>query len=214
MVNSTRLKALPIAAMVAVGLAAAGTLAADPAAGPSPLEKCIADGLVYCRVNSRWADSVRIRWSVARAPVGSFKTLAAETEDEQTAEEAFKLLNEYEPNLSTRSEDEQDVRVELDDRHSVTRRGDQPRPATLAVVKTWKDLQAQPAFDLGDGVKVRLGLEGDKAPQYGGVLLYCLAEGYVPPNSGSGREPLGPVFVTFTFDKEKNQESHLEWGAE
>jgi hypothetical protein len=214
MVTLHRVKSMVMALLVAVGVVAAGSPVADPSIGPSPLEKWIADGLVCCHVNSWWAHSVRVQWAVARLPAGSFKTLASKAEDEQSTDEAFKPLNDHQPNRSIKSEVEQEVRVEIDDRHSVTGRGEQPRPATLAVVKTWKDLQAQPAFDLGDGVKVRLGLEGDKAPQYGGVLLYCLTEGYVPANSGSGREPLGPVFVTFTFDKTKHQESHLKWGAE
>ena len=78
----------------------------------------------------------------------------------------------------------------------------QNEPACIPVVKTWEDLRALPAIDLGDGVKIRLGLEADKVPQWSGALLYCLVEGYTPATSGRGHT-LGPALVDFSFEKEK-----------
>ncbi|MCI0381276.1 MAG: hypothetical protein L0215_27135 [Gemmataceae bacterium] len=45
----------------------------------------------------------------------------------------------------------------------------QEKPARIPVVKTWEELQAPPPIDLGDGVKIRLGLEADKFPQWSGA---------------------------------------------
>ena len=47
-------------------------------------------------------------------------------------------------------------------------------------VRTWGDLLAQKPIQLSDGVIVRLGIEDTRCPQGGGVLLYCLTEGYDP----------------------------------
>ena len=47
-------------------------------------------------------------------------------------------------------------------------------------VRTWGDLLAQKPIELSDGVIVRLGIEDTRCPQGGGVLLYCLTEGYDP----------------------------------
>src|SRR6516225_8579417 len=85
-------------------------------------------------------------------------------------------------------------------------------PARIPVVKTWEDLQALPAIDLGNSVKIRLGLEAEKVPQWSGALLYCLAEGYTPPSSGSGKTPFGPVHADFVFEKEKKAAAVMEWG--
>jgi hypothetical protein len=79
-------------------------------------------------------------------------------------------------------------------------------------VKTWKQLQSLPALDVGGGVKVRLGLEAAKAPRWGGVLLYCLTEGFLPPEGGDGKEPLGPVHVTISFGDVKYEEGTIRWG--
>ena len=81
----------------------------------------------------------------------------------------------------------------------------QSKPAPIPVIKTWEDLQAQPPIDLGESVKIRLGLEANKIPQWSGALLYCLAEGYTPPSSGEGKTPLGPVHADFTFGKGKEK---------
>lgn len=78
----------------------------------------------------------------------------------------------------------------------------QDKPANIPVVKTWEDLLAVPAINLEGGVKVRLGLAADKAPQWSPALLYCLAEGHVLPTGGKGHAPLGPVHADFRFEKD------------
>jgi hypothetical protein len=75
-------------------------------------------------------------------------------------------------------------------------------PPGIAVVKTWQELHAQPAIDLGDGVKVHLGIAADKCPQWGAVFLYCLTDGYVPANDNSGYQSLGPVVANFRHEKD------------
>jgi hypothetical protein len=75
------------------------------------------------------------------------------------------------------------------------------KPAPIPVVKNWEELQKQPAIDLGNGVKIRLGLEADKIPQWSGGLLYCLVENYTPEPSGDDYW-LGPVQAKITFEKE------------
>ena len=53
---------------------------------------------------------------------------------------------------------------------------EKPAAARIPVVKTWKELQELPPIDLGDGVKIRVGIEATKVPQWSGALLYCLTE--------------------------------------
>src|SRR5688572_7820507 len=63
-------------------------------------------------------------------------------------------------------------------------------------VRTWGDLLAQKPIHLSDGVVVRLGIEDTRCSQGGGVLLYCLAEGYAPkPTREVGDDSLGPLEV-------------------
>lgn len=88
----------------------------------------------------------------------------------------------------------------------------QDKPASIPVVKTWKELQGQTPIDLGDGVKIRLGMEADKLPQWSGGLLYCLTEGYTPPSSGGGEPPFGPVHATVNFGDEKVVKGNMKWG--
>jgi hypothetical protein len=88
----------------------------------------------------------------------------------------------------------------------------QEKLAPIAVVKTWKELQEQPPIDLGDGVKIRLGMEAAKLPQWSGGLLYCLTEGYTPPSGGGGEPPFGPVHATVTFGDEKVVKGKMKWG--
>jgi WD40 repeat protein len=88
----------------------------------------------------------------------------------------------------------------------------QDDPPTIPVVKTWQELQALPPIELGDGVKIRLGLEAVKVPQWSGALLYCLADGYTPPSGGSGARPFGPVYADFTFENDKAPVSQMRWG--
>jgi hypothetical protein len=85
-------------------------------------------------------------------------------------------------------------------------------PARVPVVKTWKQLQSLPPIDLGGGVKVRLGLEADKAPRWSGVLLYCLTEGYRPPEADEGPVPLGPLHVRISVGDVHYAEGTMRWG--
>jgi hypothetical protein len=93
----------------------------------------------------------------------------------------------------------------------------QEKTAGIPVVKTWKDLQDVAPIDIGDGVKIHLGLEADKLPQWSGGLLYCLTEGYTPANGGDGAQPFGPVHAAFDFgdsDVEiKREKSKVIWGS-
>jgi hypothetical protein len=74
-----------------------------------------------------------------------------------------------------------------------------PVPQTVAVVRTWADLMGQPAINLEGGITVRLGLEADACPRNGGVLLYCLTDGYAPPATFEGPDNfVGPVQVFMT----------------
>ena len=84
-------------------------------------------------------------------------------------------------------------------------------PPKITVVKTWNDLQAVRPIEIGDGVKVRLGLGAEKTPQWSGTLLFCLTEGYVPANSGKG-PTLGPVLATCEFGDERTRTSSEKWG--
>src|SRR5438132_4332057 len=65
-------------------------------------------------------------------------------------------------------------------RAEVKRDGDGPQGGPdsekIAVVKTWDELRARPSIDLGDGMKVRLGVSAQSSPRCGAVLLYCLAD--------------------------------------
>ena len=65
----------------------------------------------------------------------------------------------------------------------------------IPVVRTWGDLLAQEPIEVEPGVKVRLGFEAKSCPAGSGVLLYCLAEGPLPPISGSIHDRLGPLHV-------------------
>jgi hypothetical protein len=80
----------------------------------------------------------------------------------------------------------------------------------IAVVKTWKELLAQPQIDLGDGVRIRLGMERARIPHWSGALLYCVTEGYTP--SVKKRNQLGPVYVACIFEKEKMTEEKTKAG--
>ena len=66
--------------------------------------------------------------------------------------------------------------------------------AKLRVVRTWAELRAQKAFDLEGGLRVRLGMEADRARVHEGVLLYCLVEGRGPINARlEALDVLGPI---------------------
>jgi len=64
-----------------------------------------------------------------------------------------------------------------DARGAQNRTSNSPDASKLAIVKTWNDLLKQPPIDVGDGVKVRLGIEATTCPQWSGVLVYCYCEG-------------------------------------
>lgn len=91
----------------------------------------------------------------------------------------------------------------------------QDKPASIPVVKTWQELQELPPIDLGDGVKIRLGMEANKLPQWSGGLIYCLTEGFVPPSEGSGEPPFGPVHASVSFgdrdEKVKEIIKRIDW---
>lgn len=81
-----------------------------------------------------------------------------------------------------------------------------PKPIEIAIVKTWKDLLAQPQVDLEKFGKVRLGVESPKASTHGCVTVYALVdgqEGYVtgfPP-----QEAVGPLRVEVTLELESKK---------
>ena len=67
------------------------------------------------------------------------------------------------------------------------------KPVAIPVVKTWGEFADQPPIDLGNGTKIRLGVEANECAVGGAVALYCLTEGYVPAGSWEGRDRFGPV---------------------
>ncbi|MBI3412066.1 MAG: hypothetical protein HY040_27360 [Planctomycetes bacterium] len=78
----------------------------------------------------------------------------------------------------------------------------QEKPFRIPVVTSWEELRALKAIDVGNGVKIRLGVERDEIPQWSGGLLYCLAENYTPTTKGNGKMPFGPVHAKFTCESE------------
>lgn len=67
-------------------------------------------------------------------------------------------------------------------------------------VTTWEELFTQPAIDLGDGIKVRLGIDSLECPQWSGVALYAYTEGFDDQKPRSiNRDALGPVWVLVKF---------------
>ncbi len=91
-----------------------------------------------------------------------------------------------------------------------TSQPDEKAICRIAVVTTWGDLLAQPLVEVQPDpklvqnqqpalVRVLLGIEAGACPRYGGVLVYALTEGYVPPDrierkpSEVGEQPLGPL---------------------
>ncbi|MEM7231088.1 MAG: hypothetical protein AAF517_02870 [Planctomycetota bacterium] len=83
----------------------------------------------------------------------------------------------------------------------------------VRVVRTWRDLQRQPALDLGNGITVRLGIEAKEGPQLGGVLLYGLFErgsGDSTWSVRSGLGQLGPLRVLVSSVDEEPKELKVE----
>jgi hypothetical protein len=66
---------------------------------------------------------------------------------------------------------------------------------------------------LDNGIKIRIGLEAAKIPQWSGALLYCLAEGYEPPTTGIGKAQFGPVHADFAFEKDKQVAEIIRWAS-
>lgn len=73
----------------------------------------------------------------------------------------------------------------------------------IAVVTTRGQLFAQPKIDLGKGVSVRLGMEAKECALGGGVLLYCLTDGYIPDSGWEGESRWGPVRMEFGVSESK-----------
>lgn len=66
----------------------------------------------------------------------------------------------------------------------------------IPVVKTWKELRAQPEIHISGGVTVRLGVETLHCPRQSGVMIYCVAENY--DQVWQAQDPdqqLGPVQI-------------------
>jgi hypothetical protein len=73
-----------------------------------------------------------------------------------------------------------------------------PAPAAIPVVKTWAELRRVPAVEVRPGLSVRLGIEAVECPVAHGVFLYCLTDGYAPPEYWSQEDRLGPLHLTLT----------------
>src|SRR5207302_7817971 len=67
---------------------------------------------------------------------------------------------------------------------------------SIPIVRTYGDLLREPFIDLGNGTRVRVGIEACNVSVGSGALLYCLAEGYVPqiPAAPTGY-PFGPLEI-------------------
>jgi hypothetical protein len=76
----------------------------------------------------------------------------------------------------------------------------QADPVPIKSVATWEDLLKQPKIDLGDGIKIRLGIDSLECPQWSGVTLYAYTEGFddMKPRD-INRDALGPVWVSVRF---------------
>ncbi|MBI3855451.1 MAG: hypothetical protein HY293_07145 [Planctomycetes bacterium] len=64
----------------------------------------------------------------------------------------------------------------------------------IRVVSTLAELRRQPALELGEGIRARLGIDRLRCEAGSGVHLYCLTEGFLPSRRGQGRR-LGPFQV-------------------
>jgi len=67
-------------------------------------------------------------------------------------------------------------------------------PRQLQDLRTWGDLQGQPAIELGGGVCVRLGIEARSCAVGSGVLVYCLSEGFDRITDGD-EHSFGPLHL-------------------
>ena len=72
----------------------------------------------------------------------------------------------------------------------------QSSAAEIPVVSTYADLLKLPPIKVDGGITIRLGIEARECPQWGGLLLYCLPEGFELPLSWEdGENRCGPVQV-------------------
>src|SRR5262245_24857088 len=87
-------------------------------------------------------------------------------------------------------------------------------------VTTWDELFKQPAIELGDGVKIRLGIESLECPQWSGVALYAYTEGFDDIALRQiNRDALGPVWVSVrfgetSFDRKSTYGLRARWAWE
>ena len=64
----------------------------------------------------------------------------------------------------------------------------------IRTVTTWEDLLTQPTIDLGDGIKIRLGIDSLEWPLWSGVAIYACTEGFDDAQTRwINRDALGPV---------------------
>ena len=68
------------------------------------------------------------------------------------------------------------------------------KPPTIPVVTTWKQLHAERKISLGQG-NARVGIDTHQAKVNGGVVLYCLTDGYETPGEWESYNRLGPLRV-------------------
>lgn len=73
---------------------------------------------------------------------------------------------------------------------------------SIKEVKTLADLENVAPLLLKNGAKVRLGVERTQCPVGDGVLLYCLTEGFQPPDEWSRADLMGPVIVVLRNSRE------------
>ena len=67
-------------------------------------------------------------------------------------------------------------------------------------VRTWADLLAGTPLRLDQGGRAWIGIEAKRCPQWSGVLLYCLVEGY-RQEEGVSESPLGPLHVSLGLEE-------------
>ena len=76
--------------------------------------------------------------------------------------------------------------------------------ASIQVVQTWQDLLNQPPTSVGTGT-ARLGIEARRSPYRSGILLYCLTDGYSPPQEWKERCRLGPFKVEIQHEQDTRE---------
>ncbi|MBI3828579.1 MAG: hypothetical protein HY291_03630 [Planctomycetes bacterium] len=104
--------------------------------------------------------------------------------------------------------------VRGDEAEAVKKDVPERKPAEMAVVKTWKDLLAQPEIDLGKSGKVRLGIEAAEASAGGSVTLFALVEGEEAfEGEHSDDESLGMLGVKVQREGEKKLVQELQKSA-